>query len=426
MFSQAEDKPLVSNGKISFYVDRTAFYGDSVKNYEEFSLMIYADKLKLVQKEGKQVSLLQIASKVTTMDGIVVLDKNWETEVSFDTARELNSMVVNDRWGMMLEPGEYRVYVTVQDKENKNSGYVDSKISIHRIAQQRINVSQIQFVNKLEEKETSRVEAHQNKIPNTARRFGIFNPVLQFYYEVYADQENVGKELIANFSIKDLAGKEVKSITGVDIKLNEATIGLSQAINISKLQSGVFCLEITLKDTSSTFSVSTKRNFEIIQADYFTKTLFIKKEDSEIIEHILGYIATPEQLDLYKRLNSSGKAYFIIQFFRNLDPIPETDKNEYLETLFERYHYSKLKFGWGKTEGWASERGRVFIQNGKPNEIEYHNFDANSKPYEVWYYRRDREIYFVFGDLQNDGRLVLIHSTKEGEVINQDWQDLLK
>ncbi len=131
--------------------------------------------------------------------------------------------------------------------------------------------------------------------------------------------------------------------------------------------------------------------------------------------------------DVYaQRLNASGKAQFLIRFWRDRDPTPATEQNEYLEQVQQRYRYANEHFGWGTEEGWANERGRVLIQYGMPDEISRHHSEAETVPYEIWIYSQERRHDFVFADLQSNGHFVLLHSSKEGEVHNTDWRRLIK
>ncbi len=55
-------------------------------------------------------------------------------------------------------------------------------------------------------------------------------------------------------------------------------------------------------------------------------------------------------------------------------------------------------------EGWRTDRGRIYIQFGEPDEIDDYPLAANSQPYQVWhYYRRGSYRKFVFVDEFEDG-----------------------
>jgi hypothetical protein len=61
-----------------------------------------------------------------------------------------------------------------------------------------------------------------------------------------------------------------------------------------------------------------------------------------------------------------------------------------------------------------------------PDEIDRHYSEAETVPYEIWIYSQERRYDFVFADLQSNGHFVLLHSSKEGEVHNTGWRQLIK
>ena len=414
-FSQS-DRPLVSGGDLLFYLDKTSFQGKENKIYTEFSIMIYADNLKLTEESGKYSASVKIDYELTDLKDKTVNTKSWETVAQFDSVNEVKSLVVYDKWGELTSADNYKLKVEIKDLESRKTGKINSTIEIKDFASDSIELSEIQFINGTKESDSG-----SEKIPNPARRYGLLNPILYFYYELYSSTLNDFVDI--NFSVTDEAVVIAKKLNSV-LEIKEKSKGYIQGINVSKLPSGVYTFTISAKSIDAKV-ISVKRNFEILQLDYFAKTPMISKEDSDMMEKLLDYIAEPYQLSQYKKLNSFNKANFILNFFKNLDPDPTTEENEYLQNLLARFHYANQKFSWGKTEGWTTERGRIFIQNGKPDEIDYHNMDMDSRPYEIWYYRGNRELFYVFGDLNSNGRYSLLHSNKEGEIYNISWRELV-
>ena len=80
-------------------------------------------------------------------------------------------------------------------------------------------------------------------------------------------------------------------------------------------------------------------------------------------------------------------------------------------------------------KGYETDRGRVYLQYGPPNNIAAVNSDPNSYPYEIWHYytlsnQRNKKFVFYEPDLvTNDYEL--IHSDAIGEVNNPAWQLVL-
>lgn len=112
------------------------------------------------------------------------------------------------------------------------------------------------------------------------------------------------------------------------------------------------------------------------------------------------YIITPEEKSAFKQLsNDEERDQFIEQFWLRRDPTPDTPENEFKEEHYRRIAYANEHFGAG-IPGWKSDRGRIYIIWGPPDQIEGHNgggtYDrpldegggtTSAYPFETWRYR---------------------------------------
>jgi hypothetical protein len=59
---QAQDVPAASTGDVRFYVDHAGFRGENGKTCQEFYLMLYADQLRYVWKDARQLGIFQVTA----------------------------------------------------------------------------------------------------------------------------------------------------------------------------------------------------------------------------------------------------------------------------------------------------------------------------------------------------------------------------
>ncbi len=137
-----------------------------------------------------------------------------------------------------------------------------------------------------------------------------------------------------------------------------------------------------------------------------------KKENQKALQKELGktykkwldedvrWIITGEELQAFKQLsNDEERDQFIEQFWLRRDPTPDTVENEYKEEHYRRIAYANEHFAAG-IAGWRTDRGRIYIVWGPPDEIESHpsgglyNRDisegggtTSTYPFERWRYR---------------------------------------
>jgi GWxTD domain-containing protein len=89
-------------------------------------------------------------------------------------------------------------------------------------------------------------------------------------------------------------------------------------------------------------------------------------------------------------------------------------------------------FKCGKQKGYYTDRGRVYLQYGPPDQRSQQANEMNTYPYEIWQYYRandatngqffsNRKFVFVSRNLGDDC-YSLVHSDMRGEVNNPRWQ----
>lgn len=91
----------------------------------------------------------------------------------------------------------------------------------------------------------------------------------------------------------------------------------------------------------------------------------------EWIEGPVRYISTFDEVQKFKSLKTDGERnQFIYTFWRRRDPSSLTMKNEFREQFWERVIFANQKFDESTKPGWKTDRGKIYIMAGPPNEIE--------------------------------------------------------
>ena len=87
----------------------------------------------------------------------------------------------------------------------------------------------------------------------------------------------------------------------------------------------------------------------------------------------VAYIITDEERAAFKRLQTDEeREQFIEQFWLRRDPTPDTVENEFKEEHYRRIAYANEHIASG-IPGWKTDRGRIYIKYGPPDEIEDHS-----------------------------------------------------
>jgi GWxTD domain-containing protein len=102
----------------------------------------------------------------------------------------------------------------------------------------------------------------------------------------------------------------------------------------------------------------------------------------------VAYIITDAEREAFKNLQSDPeREHFIEQFWQRRDPTPGTPENEFKEEHYRRIAYANQHFA-SAVAGWKTDRGRIYITYGPPDEKESHpNGNKTSPvPFEQWLY----------------------------------------
>jgi len=173
---------------------------------------------------------------------------------------------------------------------------------------------------------------------------------------------------------------------------------------------------------SSVLTMSATSDTKGDQAEYYKKWL----------EEDVLYIITDEEKSTFKKLSTDEeRESFIEQFWARRNPDPRSPYNEFKEEHYRRIAYANQHFASG-IPGWRTDRGRIYIMYGKPDEIESHptggyyarptwegGGSTTTYPFEKWWYRHidgvedDVEIEFVDNSMSGEYRMTMNPDDKD-------------
>ena len=152
------------------------------------------------------------------------------------------------------------------------------------------------------------------------------------------------------------------------------------------------------------------------QLDYYLKTL--------------SYFATTQELNFISALKDyDQKKNYLYSFLEKRKNNPNQKVLNLWQGHLAALKYVNTNYKSALREGWETDRGRVFLQYGIPNDIQRFPAERGLVPYEKWYYDRlgvQTNVIFVFFDQDlASNEYPLLHSSKYGEISNPRWQSQL-
>ncbi|MGB9456112.1 MAG: GWxTD domain-containing protein [Bryobacteraceae bacterium] len=148
---------------------------------------------------------------------------------------------------------------------------------------------------------------------------------------------------------------------------------------------------------------------QMAQADLALQQARAANGDQWLNEDV-AYIISPEERREFLVLQTDAdRDRFIERFWQRRDPTPDTAENEFKEEHYRRIAYANEHFA-SSVPGWKTDRGRIYIVYGPPDEIEDHR--SESVPRQVWRYvhidRVGYDIEVEFTDPGGTGELRMV------------------
>ena len=424
---------------ISFDMDYATFRSSKGMVHLEIYLLVPRAEFKFIQDGEKYHSNHNIDVRVLSNDSLLASD-NWDR---IDRTDDLNSILptqlLPDFSDFILPPGSYDLLVTVTDKNTGISGNRQVELVLTEYEEGELIISDLQFATNIEEVEKKGIftKYGRNVIPNASSTYGIEIPILYIYCEIYNFESVEGEELSnyqVKYSVTDLNGKEMISPEPKVLKKpGNSTIEMG-GLNVVSLKSKGYYFRIKVTDLATgAVATRSKKYFvyrpgdtqELVDADLnsnfgtgsYVESIYSEMTLKELDDEwaIMKILARRDEKKLYDGSDEEGRRQVMMNYWQaRKDGITRDE-------FMQRATIAKQQWS-GLRPGWKTDRGRVMITYGKPDEIERETPGMNTRSFEVWrYFGLDGGIEFVFVDKQGFSDYELVHSTARNELQDFNW-----
>ena len=124
------------------------------------------------------------------------------------------------------------------------------------------------------------------------------------------------------------------------------------------------------------------------------------------IKTIMRYVLPYKEYKKVKSMNDDEAILFLKSYWRDIDPDKKTVDNEFLIELNNRLMKVNSRFKEMSTEGFNTDRGRIYIINGEPNSIRTEHNPNTNNVREIWNYKAGN--VYIFEE-NSFGRFYLVN-----------------
>lgn len=429
------------------FISHKAYCTHKMQSYIEFTFIIGGNTVQYALNENKKyeadveirVDMMQADTLVKSLHYILSSDQ-------FADSARAGKPDFADIQNVPMPQGEYFLYFYLKDLHGDTNGvaYID-KIDLD-FPEDRISTSKISLYKTISAPES----------PGLFVKYGYYLPplfsnfvpesqyTLPFAVEVYNTQHIMGDgKLKAKCFIEEANSHLLANPNNVlDMQYDTKDVVLVfNEFNVFSLPSGNYFAVVELLNESDSllmvdkiFFQKSNPSFHINMDDYKNvdlKGTFVEFDTNRkvLIDQVkcLYPISNYSEREFYENRMKSLPTDQLQRFFYNfwLKRNPLNPGEEWLKYK-KMVDFVEMKYGSPQVRGYLTDRGRVMLQYGIPNDIHEVPSDPVTLPYEIWhYYYLDHQtnVKFVFYDPVLTGNdYELLHSNMYGEVSNPNWK----
>ncbi len=434
---------------IKAYLMMSEFISVSQGNFVETYLSINSRSITYALNENKKYQAnIRINITFSRHDSVFAYGKyNLLSPEYDDTISKKANFIDVQRF--LLKPGDYTFDLSIVD--NKNTQPQSFKFSQQvkvELNTQTPGFSSIELIDsyaKSEEKDNLSKNGY-HIIPYVSSYFPESKNEILFYTEMYNSNRDIpdGENLVLNTFIETFESQiKLSDYFRFSKVKSSSVIPILNSLNISNLSSGNYNLVVEARDKENKLIADQRIFFQrnnpkavTPETDMESVTVensFVQKLNTDTLSEYIKYlypISTRIEKDYADNVIKSNdvlkkKKYFLNFWQKRNSLSPEVAWNEYLQQVKEVNKMFKTQ----TRKGYATDRGRVYLQYGKPDSRLVYDREPSLYPYELWQYykinqRSNRRFVFMNSDLVSNN-YPLIHSDALGEVRDDRWQTRL-
>jgi GWxTD domain-containing protein len=381
---------LRARGEVGFLADTWLLPGtaDSVQVLVGVSLS--NSSLQFVQTtEGLWQANYQVRAEFAPEDGDAEkLERSWDKSVEVETFDEtmLESETIVFQTEVAMVPGTYGFSVTVRDLNANDASRASRTLEITPFPSVGA-VSEPVLLRLYQTTDTgvSYVVSPSHYYPSAPTRFDFMIDL------AHVDQGGPYTARAQLIPEDESSGRASSDWSQAVVSQDDGTAKVFGSLENNDARFGEFRFEIELINGAG--EVLVNRSTPLIIAG--SGGWIVENWDDAL--SLLKYAATSDELDILEDVEGAeARVEAWNCFWRIRDPIPATAVNEELQDYFRRIAIANREWKSALRPGYLSDRGRVYMTLGSPDEISRNPVPSGAEAFEIWlYYRHNFQIVFV-------------------------------
>ncbi|MBP1679173.1 MAG: hypothetical protein H6Q29_1084 [Bacteroidetes bacterium] len=407
--------------------------GDDRHSFIEMYYAFPRNSLTFTRDSAGYSAGLDMTLRVYQRDSIVVADRWLVPQASAEAVAD--SPVVNlvGLAQVQLMEGEYVFKLLSRDRFNtQRADSISLRVPVHPVAATGPVLSDVEFASSIRMNPPTQGQFYKNTLEVVPNVGGIFTEEQRCFY--YAEAYNLVRgtdttDYMLRTTVFDAVGREMLSREKPKRRPGESSV-IADQFGVGRLKTGTYALVLSLLDTAGKVITTSGKKFYVYNSQLgvdssmlsaaanLPMNIYMAMGEAELDQEFrwLRYEANDTERSNYEQLSGAeSKRKFLSDFWRTR---PAGRRDEYLA----RVAAANQTLRAGGKEGFRTDRGRVLIMYGTPDDVDRHPNEIDSRPYEIWSYNNIQGgVIFVFVQRTAGAEYELVHSTHRNELRDDNW-----
>lgn len=439
---------------VTVYFNYNIFNTASSKPYLETSLTISGNSVQFLPVKGGKQASVNIVWRI--LKGKELVKSSGYNLMSPTITDSLNKPSFIDNQRFSLENGTYELQLEIADNAfpDKKTTH-KQQIIIDFKRDHKIYSSEIQALESYNKAATQGplTKNGYDLVPYNINYYPKTQNSLKFYIESYNVDSVLGKQakFLYSYYVENSENlRRVAILNGYQKQNAQKLNALLAQFDISTLPSGNYNLVIELKDSANKIQAQNKWFFQrqsdapeipeefagtdIRSIEDFFNSFQSKDSLKQFVECLWPRSGTKEREWQQRQIASKDPNLmrsYAVEYWKK----EAGDSLNPLKIWLEYYKEVRdvnASLKCGKQKGYYTDRGRVYLQYGKPDQRNQVTNEPNTYPYEIWQYYRvydkatgrfftNKKFVFMNENIA-DNCYKLIHSDLRGEIYDERWR----
>ncbi len=348
----------------------------------------------------------------------------------------------------IVPPGKYTASITLLDMNSDEPASEGDVEIVVPNRQNQLAVSDI-LIAELATPTTANtpfVKSGYEIIPRLSNFYGPQLNSIPYYIEVYHTNQLTDTVFGLQQRLFNERNEEIAGFSKLMRMKTGEVAPMIRNVDISKLPSGSYHLELAVVDKATLKPSEAKSVYYFDRVNELEMDVEISDLSNVILDPAFQASLTEDSLGYYlaslipiarpaenKLIHETLKTKDLDKYRKHIQQFWIQTSGAKASSAWLEYkkqvQFVQRLYGTNFQDGFETDRGRVYLQYGPPNQITSRETSPTEYPYEIWQYDAIKQYHnkrFIFynPDLTNNAYR-LLHSDMLGEPQNRGWQQAL-